>query len=204
MYQKIVKPFGDFLLSMCVLILLSPLLLCIIIGLFIANDGKPFFLQDRPGKNGRIFQIVKLKTMNDKKDDNGHLLPDEDRLTRIGEFIRKKSLDEIPQLFNVLMGHMSIVGPRPLLPQYLSLYSNEQAKRHNVKPGITGWAQVNGRNAISWKKKFDLDVWYVNHISFILDFKILLLTVKKVIKSEDINSKGVATTTPFKGSNHNE
>jgi len=204
MYQKIVKPFGEFLLSMCVLILLSPLLLCIIIGLFIANDGKPFFLQDRPGKNGRIFQIVKLKTMNDKKDDNGHLLPDEDRLTRIGEFIRKKSLDEIPQLFNVLMGHMSIVGPRPLLPQYLSLYSNEQAKRHNVKPGITGWAQVNGRNAISWEKKFDLDVWYVNHISFILDFKILLLTVKKVIKSEDINSKGVATTTPFKGSNHNE
>jgi lipopolysaccharide/colanic/teichoic acid biosynthesis glycosyltransferase len=171
------------------------------IGLFLANQGKPFFIQKRPGLHGRIFKIIKFKTMNDKKDAAGTLLPDAQRLTAIGIFVRKTSLDELPQLLNVIKGDMSIVGPRPLLPEYLPLYTAEQAMRHNVKPGITGWAQVNGRNAISWEQKFEYDVWYVNNISFILDFKIFFLTIKKVFISEGINMEGLVTTEAFKGTN---
>jgi len=201
MYRNFFKPLFDIITAVIVLILVSPILLFAIIGLTIVNSGTPFFVQQRPGKNGRIFSIVKLKTMTDARDQEGNLLPDSDRLTSIGRIIRKTSLDEIPQLFNVLSGHMSLVGPRPLLPSYLDLYTPEQAKRHDVKPGITGWAQVNGRNSITWGKKFELDAWYVEHQSFLVDFKIVLLTVKKVFLSEDINTEGVATTTPFNGTN---
>ncbi|MFC4633320.1 sugar transferase [Dokdonia ponticola] len=201
MYRNFFKPLFDIITAVIVLIVVSPILLLAIIGLTIVNLGTPFFVQRRPGKNGRIFKIVKLKTMTDAHDQQGNLLPDADRLTTIGRVIRKTSLDEIPQLFNVIIGNMSLVGPRPLLPSYLKLYSPEQARRHEVKPGITGWAQVNGRNSISWEKKFELDVWYVDHQSFLLDFKIVLLTVKKVFLSEDINTEGVATTTPFNGTN---
>lgn len=200
MYKNFFKPLFDIITAVVVLLLVSPILIIAIIGLTIVNSGSPFFVQKRPGKGGRIFSIVKLKTMTDERDANGGLLPDADRLTTIGRIIRKTSLDEIPQLFNVLKGTMSLVGPRPLLPSYLELYSKEQARRHDVKPGITGWAQVNGRNSISWEKKFELDVWYVDHQSFILDLKIVLLTVKKVFLSEDINTEGEATTKPFKGS----
>ncbi len=200
MYKSFFKPLFDIITAIVVLLLVSPILILAIIGLSIVNSGSPFFVQKRPGKGGRIFSIVKLKTMTDERDANGDLLPDADRLTTIGRIIRKTSLDEIPQLFNVLRGNMSLVGPRPLLPSYLKLYSKEQARRHDVKPGITGWAQVNGRNSISWEKKFELDVWYVDHQSFILDLKIVLLTVKKVFLSEDINTEGEATTKPFKGS----
>ena len=171
------------------------------IGLFFANSGNPFFFQLRPGKNGAIFKIIKFKTMNDKKDVYGDLLPDSQRLTRIGSVVRKTSLDEIPQLINVLKGEMSLLGPRPLLPQYLQLYSDFQKQRHNVKPGITGWAQVNGRNAISWQQKFELDVWYVHNISLLLDFKIILLTIKKVCIREGVNSIGQVTTEAFTGNN---
>ena len=164
------------------------------------SDGKPFFFQLRPGKGGKIFKIIKFKTMNDRKDAEGNLLPDSDRLTKVGSFVRKTSLDEIPQLLNVVIGDMSIVGPRPLLTTYLHLYSDFQNRRHDVKPGITGWAQVNGRNAISWDKKFELDVWYVDHISFLLDLKILFKTVQKVIKSDGINAADSATIEPFQGS----
>ncbi len=201
MYRNFFKPLFDIITAVIVLIVVSPILLFAILGLAIVNSGTPFFVQRRPGKNGRIFSIVKLKTMTDARDQEGNLLPDSDRLTTIGRVIRKTSLDEIPQLFNVLTGNMSLVGPRPLLPRYLELYSPEQARRHEVKPGITGWAQVNGRNSITWEKKFELDVWYVDHQSFLLDFKIVLLTVKKVFLSEDINTEGVATTTPFNGTN---
>ena len=171
------------------------------IGLFFANDGKPFFFQLRPGKNGKIFKIIKFKTMTDKKDENGNLLPDADRLTKIGSFVRKTSLDEIPQLLNVIKGDMSLVGPRPLLPKYLELYNDFQRRRNEVKPGITGWAQVNGRNSISWEKKFEYDVWYVDNVSFLLDIKILIMTVLKVVKSEGINEQGQATSNEFKGNN---
>ena len=164
-----------------------------------AGNGKVFFTQKRPGKNERIFSILKFKTMTDQKDQEGNLLPDAKRLTKIGKLVRKTSLDELPQLINVLKGEMSIVGPRPLLPEYLSLYNEEQKKRHAVKPGITGWAQINGRNAISWEDKFQFDVWYVENQSFGLDLKILFLTVKKVFRSEGINTAGQATTEPFKG-----
>ena len=167
--------------------------------LYFYNKGTPFFFQKRPGKHGKIFKVIKFKTMNDKKDNKGNLLPDELRLTALGKFVRKTSLDEIPQLLNVLKGEMSLIGPRPLLPQYLPLYSVEQSKRHNVKPGITGWAQVNGRNAISWQKKFEYDVWYVNNISMILDIKIFFKTIEKVFKTEGINKEGEATTTRFEG-----
>ena len=183
------------------IVILSPLLLLVTLGLCIANSGKPFFFQKRPGKHEKIFSIVKFKTMNDRKDAKGNLLPDSKRLTRIGKIVRKTSLDELPQLLNVLKGDMSLVGPRPLLPQYLALYSETQKRRHLVRPGITGWAQVNGRNAISWEQKFQLDVWYVDHQSFSLDLKILIRTVKKVFKTEGINTQGQATTTPFTGSN---
>lgn len=167
--------------------------------MFFANRGKVFFLQARPGKNNRIFTIIKFKTMNDLKDKNGELLPDEKRLTAIGNFVRKASLDEIPQLINVLKGDMSLIGPRPLLVQYLPLYNEHQKRRHEVRPGITGWAQINGRNAISWQEKFDYDVWYVDHLSFFLDVKIVLLTLKKVFIREGISAAGQATASAFTG-----
>ena len=199
MYTLIIKPFFDYLASFFGLLLLSPVFIIVSLFLFFANHGKPFFTQNRPGKNGRIFKIVKFKTMNDKKDSNGQLLSDAQRLTAVGSFVRKTSLDEIPQLINVLKCDMSLVGPRPLLTNYLHLYSDFQNRRHEVKPGITGWAQVNGRNAISWDKKFEYDVWYVEHISFILDLKILFRTMLKVIKSDGINAANVATIEPFNG-----
>ena len=198
-YKKYIKRIIDFSLSLLGFICLLPIFLVITIFLLFANQGKPFFVQKRPGKNGKIFKIVKFKTMNDKKDKQGKLLPDADRLTKIGAFVRKTSLDEIPQLMNVIKGDMSLIGPRPLLVHYLHLYSDFQNRRHEVKPGITGWAQVNGRNAISWDKKFELDVWYVDNISFKLDMKILFMTVKKVIISEGINAADAATIEPFNG-----
>jgi lipopolysaccharide/colanic/teichoic acid biosynthesis glycosyltransferase len=174
--------------------------LIVTILLAIANNGKPFFFQPRPGKNERIFKVIKFKTMNDRRDKNGELLPDADRLTSVGKFVRKTSLDEIPQLINVIKGDMSLVGPRPLLVDYLPLYNAEQKRRHNVRPGITGWAQVNGRNAISWEKKFQYDVWYVDNISLLLDIKICWMTVQKVIKTEGISSATSATMERFTGS----
>lgn len=169
--------------------------------LYFANQGKPFFVQARPGLNEKIFNIIKFKTMNDKKDAQGNYLPDSERLTPVGSFIRRTSLDELPQLINVLKGDMAIIGPRPLLPQYLSLYSETQKRRHTIRPGITGWAQVNGRNAISWTKKFELDVWYVDNLSFAIDCKVVLLTIKKVIIREGINQVEQATVEAFKGNN---
>lgn len=201
MYKSTIKPTFDFLAALIGLLLLSPIFLLVMIALAFANSGKPFFFQKRPGKNERIFSIVKFKTMNDKKDADGNLLADADRLTAIGAFVRKTSLDEIPQLLNVLKGDMSLIGPRPLLPQYLALYNAHQKRRHEVKPGITGWAQVNGRNAISWQQKFDYDVWYVDHQSFSLDLKILFLTMKKVLISEGVSQEGQATAEAFKGNN---
>ena len=200
MYKNFIKRFLDFIVALLGLLILSPIFVFVAIGLYIANDGKPFFFQARPGLNEKIFKIIKFKTMNDKRDPQGNLLPDEDRLTPIGAFVRKTSLDEIPQLLNVLKGEMSLIGPRPLLPQYLSLYSDFQKRRNDVKPGITGWAQVNGRNAISWEKKFELDVWYVDHINFLLDMKIFFLTIKKVVVKEGISQEGEATMEMFKGS----
>ena len=176
-----------------------PVIFGVTVFLFVANQGKPFFFQLRPGKNERIFKIIKFKTMNDKKDVDGNLLPDAQRLTKIGEFVRKTSLDELPQLFNVLKGDMSIIGPRPLLPEYLPLYNETQRKRHEVRPGITGWAQVNGRNAISWQQKFDYDVWYVDHFTFLLDLKIVYLTIKKVFKREGITAENSVSAEAFKG-----
>ncbi|MGZ2371894.1 sugar transferase [Ancylomarina sp. YFZ004] len=201
MYKKIFKPFGDFLVALMGFLLASPILLMVSLFLFFANDGKPFFFQTRPGKKGKPFRIIKFKTMNDRKDANGNLLPDADRLTPIGAFVRKTSLDELPQLLNVLKGDISLVGPRPLLMEYLPLYNTEQARRHEVKPGITGWAQVNGRNAISWEEKFRLDVEYVANISFAMDVKILFMTVKKVFVSEGISADGSVTMEKFTGTN---
>lgn len=198
-YKNFFKRLADFLASVIGLIVLGPIFVLCIIGLFFANQGKPFFYQSRPGKQGKVFRIIKFKTMNDKKDQNGKLLSDAERLTKIGAFVRKTSLDEIPQLINVLKGDMSLIGPRPLLVSYLHLYSDFQNRRHEVKPGITGWAQVNGRNAISWDKKFELDVFYVDNQSFVLDFKILLMTIQKVVKSEGINAANAATIEPFNG-----
>ena len=197
MYKLFFKNILDFLAALIGLFLLSPILLFVTVGLYFANNGKPFFFQLRPGKNEKLFKIIKFKTMNDKIDAEGNLLSDELRLTKIGSFIRKTSLDEIPQLINVLKGDMSLIGPRPLLPEYLPLYSEEQKKRHQVKPGITGWAQVNGRNAISWEQKFEYDVWYVTHCSLILDIKIVLMTVKKVFVSEGISQEGQVTIFPL-------
>lgn len=199
LYRNYLKRLLDFTASFIGLLLLSPFFIITTIVLSIANNGKPFFKQRRPGKNGHIFMLVKFKTMNDRKDAKGQLLPDEKRLTGLGKFIRKTSLDEIPQLINVLKGDMSLIGPRPLLIEYLPLYSSFQNRRHEVKPGITGWAQVNGRNAISWERKFELDVWYVDNISLKLDLRILLLTLKKVFKSEGISQQGHATMPFFKG-----
>ncbi|MFC4817381.1 MULTISPECIES: sugar transferase [unclassified Flavobacterium] len=202
MYKTIIKRLFDFILSLFGIIILSPVFIVITVCLFIVNSGRPFFIQQRPGKNGKVFSIIKFKTMNDKKDAHGRLLQDLDRLTFIGKFVRKTSLDEIPQLINVLKGDMSLIGPRPLLTGYLHLYSSFQNRRHEVKPGITGWAQVNGRNAISWDRKFELDVFYVDNLSFLLDFKIIYLTLYKVIKSEGINPDDVTMTEPFKGNDY--
>lgn len=199
MYKNFFKKVFDFSAALVGVMLFSPVLLLVTIGLFLANQGQPFFFQTRPGKNERLFRIVKFKTMNDRKDAEGNLLSDADRLTPIGSFVRKTSLDELPQLFNVLLGDMSLIGPRPLLPQYLPLYNERQRRRHEVKPGITGWAQVNGRNAISWTQKFEYDVWYVEHLSLLLDLKILFLTIKKVIVKEGINSNTSVTMEVFKG-----
>ncbi|KAB8152158.1 lipid carrier--UDP-N-acetylgalactosaminyltransferase [Kordia sp. TARA_039_SRF] len=199
MYRHFLKRVIDFVLALIGFILLSPIFLIVLILLMINNQGKPFFFQKRPGKDEKIFQVIKFKTMNDKKGADGELLPDADRLTKVGVFVRKTSLDEIPQLLNVLKGDMSLIGPRPLLPEYLPLYNETQKKRHNVKPGITGWAQVNGRNAISWKKKFEYDVWYVENLSFLLDVKIIFKTIIKVVRSEDINTENQATTVKFTG-----
>lgn len=199
MYKNYLKRFFDFTIALVGLICLSPIFIVVTIGLYFANQGKPFFFQARPGLNEKIFKIIKFKTMNDKKDAQGNLLPDADRLTKIGSFVRKTSLDEIPQLINVLKGDMSLIGPRPLLPQYLPLYNAHQKRRHEVRPGITGWAQVNGRNAISWQQKFEYDVWYVDHVSLMLDIKILFLTLKKVFIREGISQDGQATAEPFKG-----
>jgi len=199
MYNSFFKPIFDFLASLLALLVFLPLFIVLTIALYFANNGKPFFFQNRPGKNGKIFKIIKFKTMTDAKDVNGNLLPDRERLTKTGNFVRKTSLDEVPQLINVLKGDMSLIGPRPLLTQYLHLYNDFQNRRHEVKPGITGWAQVNGRNAISWDKKFELDVYYVKHLSFLLDLKILFLTLKKVIIREGINAENSATIEPFQG-----
>lgn len=190
----------DLLVALVALFLMVPLLLSVIIILTVANRGTPFFTQSRPGLNGKIFKVIKFKTMNDRRGSDGELLPDSERLTTVGKFVRKTSLDELPQLVNVLKGDMSLIGPRPLLVEYLPLYSAEQGRRHEVRPGITGWAQVNGRNAISWERKFKLDVWYVDNLSFLLDMRILLLTLKKVVISEGISQEGQATMERFTGS----
>ncbi len=199
MYQNFLKSLSDFLTALVVLLILSPIFLIVTIWLYFANDGKPFFYQARPGKDGKNFKIIKYKTMTDGKDALGELLPDSERLTPIGNFVRKTSLDELPQLLNVLKGDMSLVGPRPLLPEYLPLYNEVQNKRHLVRPGITGWAQVNGRNAIGWQQKFEYDVWYVDNLSFLLDLKILWLTVKKVVVKEGISSDTSLTMEKFRG-----
>ncbi|KKO91173.1 UDP-galactose phosphate transferase [Sphingobacterium sp. Ag1] len=201
MYRHFFKRFFDFFIALIGLTILSPVFIVVTIGLYFANDGKPFFFQERPGLNERIFKIIKFKTMNDKKDANDNLLSDAERLTPIGSFVRKTSLDEIPQLINVLKGDMAIIGPRPLLIQYLPLYDDRQRRRHEVRPGITGWAQVNGRNAISWEKKFELDVWYVDHVSFLTDLKVFFITFKKVFKREGISADGHITIEPFNGNN---
>lgn len=202
MYRLFFKHIIDFIVVLGILLVIWPFLLIISLWLHFANKGAGvFFLQERPGKGGRIFKVIKFKTMTDEKNIDGELLPDEQRLTKVGKFIRSTSLDELPQLLNVLKGDMSLIGPRPLLPQYLPLYSPEQARRHEVRPGITGWAQVNGRNAISWKKKFELDVWYVDHCSFLLDMKIIFLTLKKVLIREGISQEGQATMEFFTGNN---
>jgi lipopolysaccharide/colanic/teichoic acid biosynthesis glycosyltransferase len=197
MYRHFFKRIFDLLFSLTAFLLLSPVFVLTTVLLFIANEGRPFFFQLRPGKNGRIFRIIKFKTMNDKKDAQGNLLSDAERLTAVGSFVRKTSLDEIPQLLNVIIGDMSLIGPRPLLVEYLEIYNDFQKRRHDVRPGITGWAQVNGRNAISWGEKFRLDVWYVDNISFMLDIKILLMTIGKVFKSEGISSNTAVTMEKF-------
>lgn len=199
MYKLFFKKCIDFLAAFILLLLFFPLFFLITIFLTFANKGHPFFVQPRPGKNGKVFKLIKFKTMNDKKDENGELLPPAKRITPIGRFVRSSSLDEIPQLINVIKGDMSIVGPRPLRVEYLRHYSEEQAKRHNVLPGITGWAQIKGRNSISWEERFKLDVWYVDNVSFFLDLKIIMLTVTKVFKREGVNKKKDIIMEPFKG-----
>jgi undecaprenyl phosphate N,N'-diacetylbacillosamine 1-phosphate transferase len=199
MYMHIIKRVMDIVISLIILVLLSPVIIVVFIILFFANNGRPFFYQSRPGKNEKLFKIIKFKSMNDKKDKDGELLPDAKRLTKVGLFVRKTSLDEIPQLLNVIKGDMSLIGPRPLLISYLPLYNDQQRKRHLIKPGITGWAQVNGRNAISWQQKFEYDVWYVEHCSFLLDLKILWMTFLKVVKRDGISSSTSATMEFFTG-----
>ncbi|RHR43633.1 sugar transferase [Parabacteroides sp. AF18-52] len=202
MYKHFFKRLIDFIIVFCVLAVIWPILLIITLWLHFANKGAgAFFFQERPGKDEKIFKVIKFKTMTDERDATGNLLPDAERLTKIGRLVRSTSIDELPQLINVLKGDMALIGPRPLLVQYLPLYSEEQARRHDVRPGITGWAQVNGRNAISWTKKFELDVWYVDHCSFLLDLKIILLTIKKVFVREGISQEGQATMEYFTGNN---
>lgn len=202
MYKCFFKRLIDFIIALCTLAFIWPILLLITIWLHFANKGAgAFFTQERPGKDGRIFRLIKFKSMTDERDTEGKLLPDAKRLTHVGKFVRATSIDELPQLINVLKGDMALIGPRPLLPQYLSLYSKEQARRHEVRPGITGWAQVNGRNAISWTKKFELDVWYVDHCSLLLDLRIIVLTVKKVFVKEGVNFGSEVTMPPFIGDN---
>jgi lipopolysaccharide/colanic/teichoic acid biosynthesis glycosyltransferase len=198
-YHNFFKRFLDLIVSLVAFSLLLPLFIIITALLYIANQGKPFFVQQRPGKHGCIFWLVKFKTMNDRKDAAGNLLSDAERLTAVGRFIRKTSLDEIPQLINVIKGEMSLIGPRPLLVEYLPLYNDTQKRRHEVRPGITGWAQVNGRNAIGWKEKFELDVWYVDNMNFLLDCKIIIFTLMKVVKSEGVSQQGHVTMTKFEG-----
>jgi len=201
MYKNFFKRIIDIIFSILALLLLSPIILLVSFGLLFANHGKPFFFQLRPGKNERIFKVVKFKTMTDLKDEKGILLPDTNRLTKVGNFVRSTSMDELPQLLNVLKGDMSLIGPRPLLKQYLPLYNKEQSRRHEVRPGITGWAQVNGRNAISWQQKFEFDVWYVDHITLLLDLKIIYKTIKKVFIREGISSESSVTMEYFTGNN---
>lgn len=199
MYRQFFKPLLDKLVALIGFIILSPLFVLATVLLFFANHGKPFFFQPRPGRKGRIFRIIKFKTMNDTKGADGQLLSDEKRLTVVGKVVRKTSIDEIPQLLNVLIGDMSLIGPRPLLSEYLPLYNERQRRRHEVRPGITGWAQVNGRNSISWEQKFELDAYYVDNISFLLDVKILLMTVVNVFRGKGISQEGAATMEKFKG-----
>ena len=202
MYKDFWKRVIDFILSLLTLAILWPILLVITIWLHFANKGAgAFFLQERPGKNGKIFKVVKFKTMTDERDAEGNLLPDADRLTNVGRFVRATSIDELPQLINVVKGDMALIGPRPLLSQYLPLYSEEQARRHEVRPGITGWAQCHGRNAISWTYKFKLDVWYVDHCSFLTDLKVIGITIKKVLVRDGISQEGNATMEAFNGHN---
>ena len=202
MYARYIKRIIDFCISAVALLVLSPLLLVVTVWLHFANRGAgAFFFQERPGKNARIFRVVKFKTMTDERDANGQLLPDEQRLTRVGRFVRSTSIDELPQLWNVLRGDMALIGPRPLLVQYLPLYSPRQARRHEVRPGITGWAQCHGRNAISWTQKFEYDVWYVDHLSFLTDLKVIWLTIKTVLTRSGIAHEGSATMEPFDGKN---
>lgn len=202
MYKLFLKRFLDFTIVLLALVVIWPILLLITLWLHFANKGAgAFFTQERPGKDAKIFKVIKFKTMTDERDLEGNLLPDESRLTKVGRFVRSTSIDELPQLINVLKGDMSLIGPRPLLPQYLPLYSSEQARRHEVRPGITGWAQCNGRNAISWTKKFELDVWYVENCSFLLDLKILFMTIRKVFIREGISSSTAATMEYFDGTN---
>lgn len=202
MYQHFFKRLLDFIISLIALICISPILLVVTIWLHFANKGAgAFFLQERPGKNAKIFKVIKFKTMIDERDADGNLLPDEIRLTKVGKFVRSTSIDELPQLINILKGDMALIGPRPLLPQYLPLYSPEQARRHEVKPGITGWAQCHGRNAISWTEKFKLDVWYVDHVSLLTDLKVIFITIKNVLMCKDINSATAATMEAFNGQN---
>jgi lipopolysaccharide/colanic/teichoic acid biosynthesis glycosyltransferase len=200
-YIKYIKTSFDFLTSIILLIILSPLFLAILLVLYIQNNGEPFFIQERPGKNLKPFKILKFKTMNDKKDENGALLPDKDRLTLAGRLVRKTSVDELPQLINVIKGDMSLIGPRPLLFKYVPLYNDSQRRRHLVRPGITGWAQVNGRNSISWQRKFELDNYYVDHVSFLLDLRIFWLSIVKILKREGINQSAERPMEPFNGSN---
>lgn len=202
MYKHFFKRFFDFWISLIVLVCLSPILLIITIGLHFANKGAgAFFLQERPGKNGKIFKVIKYKTMTDECDSEGNLLSDEERLTKVGRFVRSTSIDELPQFINVLKGDMSLIGPRPLLVQYLPLYSPEQARRHEVRPGISGWAQCHGRNGISWTEKFNYDVWYVDHLSLAVDMKVIWLTIMSVLKREGISEEGQATMEDFNGTN---
>ena len=201
MYKDFLKRLFDLILAFFAFLLLSPIFIFVTIGLLIVNKGNPFFFQERPGKNERIFKVIKFKTMTDERNQQGNLLPDYIRLTRIGSFVRKLSLDEIPQLINVIKGDMSLIGPRPLRVHYLPLYSEEQRQRHDARPGITGWAQVNGRNTISWKKKLEYDVWYVKNLSLLLDLRIFFLTIYKVFKREGVDSSENVTAIPFNGKN---
>jgi lipopolysaccharide/colanic/teichoic acid biosynthesis glycosyltransferase len=201
-YKHFFKRFFDFWISLIALICISPILLIVTIWLHYANKGAgAFFFQERPGKGGKIFKVIKFKTMTDERDAHGELLPDAERLTKVGKFVRSTSIDELPQLINVLKGDMALIGPRPLLVQYLPLYSKEQARRHEVRPGISGWAQCHGRNAISWKQKFEYDVWYVDHLSLMTDLKVIWITIMKVLKRADINEVGQATMEAFNGTN---